>query len=97
MTTVYQKKRLKIFQEIAGGIKLKYRQNLFGKKALVLFENRMKNTNKFFGRDEYSNAVVVRSDEDLIGKIKEVKIVNGNQNTLFGEDYHKFNKKEYAA
>ena len=34
---------------------------------------------------------------DLIGKIKEVKIVNGNQNTLFGEDYHKFNKKEYAA
>ncbi len=91
------KKRLKIFQEIAGGIKLKYRQNLFGKKALVLFENRMKNTNKFFGRDEYSNAVVVRSDEDLIGKIKEVKIVNGNQNTLFGEDYHKFNKKEYAA
>ncbi len=91
------KKRLKIFQEIAGGIKLKYRKNLFGKKALVLFENRMKNTNKFFGRDEYSNAVVVRSDEDLIGKIKEVKIVNGNQNTLFGEDYHKFNKKEYAA
>ena len=29
--------------------------------------------------------VIVKTNEDLRGKIKKVKIVGGNQNTLFGE------------
>ena len=45
----------------------------------------MKNGNKYFGRDEYFNSVIVESDNDLTGKIKNVKILKGNQNTLFGE------------
>ena len=45
----------------------------------------MKNGNKYFGRDEYFNSVIVKSNIDLTGKIKNVKILKGNQNTLFGE------------
>ncbi len=90
------KKRLAIFQSTAVDIKMNYRKSIFGKKILVLFENRMKNNMMFFGRDEYFNSVIVKSDENLIGKIKEVKITNGNQNTLFGE-IENFNNKGFAA
>ena len=75
---------------------MNYRKSLFGKKISVLFENRMKNNMMFFGRDEYLNSVIVKSDENLIGKLKEVKITNGNQNTLFGE-IENFNNKGFAA
>tara|TARA_Y100000816_G_C25557733_1_gene301455 strand:- start:165 stop:362 length:198 start_codon:yes stop_codon:yes gene_type:complete len=51
----------------------------------VLFENKMKNGNRYFGRDEHFNSVIVESDDNLAGKIKNVKIINGNQNTLYGE------------
>ena len=45
----------------------------------------MKNGNKYFGRDEYFNSVIVKSNDNLTGKIKNVKILKVNQNTLFGE------------
>ena len=90
------KKRLAIFQSTAVDIKMNYRKSIFGKKTQVLFENRMKNNMMFFGRDEYLNSVIVKSHENLIGKIKEVKITNGNQNTLFGE-IENLRKKGFAA
>ena len=43
------------------------------------------------------NSVIVKSDQNLIGQIKEVKILNGNQNTLFGEMKQKIKNKEFAA
>ena len=52
----------------------------------------MKNEDKYFGRDEYFNSVVVKSDKNLIGKIENIKIQNFNQNTLFGDLME--NKKE---
>ena len=64
---------------------MKYRASLFNKLSRVLFENRIGNKDEFFGRDEYSNSVIVKSKENLKGKIENVKIINGNQNTLFGE------------
>ena len=92
------KQRLIKFQEIAEKIKIKYKKSLLNKKSLVLFENRVRNKNNvFFGRDEFSNSVIVRSKENLIGMIKEVKIIDGNQNTLFGEIDKQYNKKEFAA
>ena len=52
----------------------------------------------FFGKDEFSNPVIVRSKEKLTGQIKQVKITNGGHNTLFGEISGNFNnKKEFAA
>ena len=79
-----RKKRLEIFQDIAKNIKTKYRKKLVKTTATVLFENQIKNENKYFGRDEYSNSVIVQSDKNLIGQIIKVQIENFNQNTLFG-------------
>ena len=91
------KKRLIIFQNTAEKIKLKYKRSLFNKSVLVLFENKLKNKDEFFGRDEYSNSIIVKTTENIKGKIKKVKITGGNQNTLFGEIDQKFNKRNFAA
>ena len=91
------KKRLIIFQKLAERIKMKYRRGLFNKISLVLFENKINNKNEFFGRDEYSNSVVVKSNENLKGKIRKVKILDGNQNTLYGEVSEKSIEEYFAA
>ena len=91
------KNRLMKFQKIAEEIKINYRKNLINKSALVLFENKIKNESKYFGRDEYSNSVIVESEENLIGKIKNVKVLKVNHNTLFGETIFDTNETNYAA
>ena len=91
------KKRLIEFQFLADKIKINYRKELINKNAKVLFENKAKNKNKYFGRDEYFNSVIVESKSNLIGKIKDVKILTVNQNTLFGEIISNLNKANYAA
>ena len=95
--TKIAKERLFIFQHIADEIKKNYRKKLINSNAKVLFENKMKNENKFFGRDEYFNSVIVNSREDLTGKIRNVKINQCNQNTLFGEVTTDTQHKEHAA
>ena len=55
------KKRLIKFQTIAEDIKNKYKKSLINKIAEVLFENKMKTGNRYFGRDEYFNPVIVES------------------------------------
>ena len=91
------KKRLTIFQNAAEKIKLKYKRSLFNKRALVLFENKLKNKDEFFGRDEYLNPVIVKTKLNLRGKLQEVKITGGNQNTLYGELDQKLNESNFAA
>ena len=97
MIKTRQKNRLIKFQSIAEEIKTKYRKKLINTNAKVLFENKMKNGNRFFGRDEYFNSVIVESDNDLTGKIKNVKILKGNQNTLYGEINSNLKQTNYAA
>ena len=91
------KKRLMDFQKNAEKIKTEYRNNLINKISTVLFENKTKNENKYFGRDEYFNSVIVKSESNLIGKTKNIKVLEVNQNTLFGEVVSNFNQKNYAA
>ena len=91
------KKRLTIFQKTAEKIKLKYKKSLFNKTTLVLFENKTKNKNEFFGRDEYWNPVIVKTKQNLKGKLREVKITGGNQNTLYGEIDEKLKERDFAA
>ena len=91
------KKRLIEFQFLANKIKINYRKELINNNAKVLFENKAKNKNKYFGRDEYFNSVIVESKSNLIGKIKDVKILTVNQNTLFGEIISNSNQTNYAA
>ena len=53
--------------------------------------------NKYFGRDEYFNSVIVKSENNLIGKIENIKILEINQNTLFGKVISNFDQKNHAA
>ena len=57
----------------------------------------MKSGSRYFGRDEYFNSVIVEDSNDLTGKIKNVKILKVNQNTLFGEIIPDLNQTNYAA
>ena len=79
------KKRLVKFQSNSDLIKENYKRDLLNKNVKVLFENRLKNSNQFFGRDEFFNSVIIQSKENLIGKTKKVKITQYNKNTLKGE------------
>ena len=78
------KKRLAIFQDLSNNFKKKHRKKILNKEIKVLFENKMKNQESYFGRDEYANSVVVKSTKNLTGKIIKVKIKDFNQSTLFG-------------
>ena len=91
------KERLTIFQNKSKKIKTQYRKELLAKTVSVLFENKTKEKNKYFGRDEYFNSVIVESDESLTGKIKKVIINKVNQNTLFGEISPKLIQNNFAA
>ena len=91
------KYRLIKFQKVAEDIKTNYRKKLINRTVNVLFENRMKSGDKYFGRDEHFNSVIVESTNDLTGKIKNVNILKVNQNTLFGEITANINQTNYAA
>ena len=92
------KERLHIFQKISDDIKKEYRNNLLNSTVKVLFENKTKNENNYFGRDEYFNSVIVKSDKNLIGKIEDIKLNTQNRNTLFGNVISDIQKdKECAA
>ena len=79
------KKRLQIFQKLSDKIKKEYRKKLLNTEAKVLFENKLDGQDKYFGRDEYANSVIVSSKKNLVGKIYIIKISECNHNTLFGE------------
>ncbi len=91
------KKRLSIFKKTAEEIKSNYRKSLLNKSSIVLFENKTKNKNEFFGKDEFSNPVIVRCKENLEGKIKKVRITHENSSTLFGSIDSANEKKDFAA
>ena len=76
---------------------MEYRKGLIKKKAQVLFENKLNCTDSFFGRDKFNNSVIVNSKENLIGKIRDVIITNGNHNTLKGEILKNETNREFAA
>ena len=91
------KERLKTLQKLTEKLKINYRRKLFNKKCTVLFENKVKDRDEYFGRDEFFNSVIVKSKENQSGKLKEVLITHGNHNSLFGEIDHKITKKNFAA
>ena len=91
------KKRLIIFQKLSDEIKARSKRNLYNKMSKVLFENNISNTKHYFGRDEFLNSVIVKSNQDLIGKIYLTNITGGNMNTLYGEINSKNLQKEFAA
>ena len=50
----------------------------------VLFENPTKDNLQFFGKNIYSQPVFVENKGIKEGDIKNIRIINYNKNTLFG-------------
>ncbi len=90
------KKRLIKLQETLEKINIQSKKNFLNTSTEVLFENKMKNQSKYFGRDKFLNSVVVESKKDLTGELINVKISNYNHNSLFGEILSDENRN-YAA
>ena len=55
----------------------------------MLVENKIKDQDKYFGRNEFFNSVIFDGDKKDIGKIVKVIVENSNQNTLFGKIMNK--------
>ena len=81
---VVAKKRLIKLQALLEENNFNYRKQFLNKSTEVLFENKLKKQNKYFGRDKFLNSVVVESDQDLTGQILDVRIDDYNHNSLFG-------------
>jgi len=78
------KKRLRTLQAILEKNNSEYKEGFLDKFTEVLFENKLDNQNKYFGRDKFLNSVIVQSSNNLTGQILDVKINAFNHNSLFG-------------
>jgi len=79
------KERLKIIQKHLFENQKNINKSFENKLVDVLVENKIKGQTKLFGRNKYMNSVIFEGEENSIGKIVKVKILNSNQNTLFGK------------
>ena len=78
------KERLIKLQESLKKINAESKKEFLNQIVEVLFENKMKDQNKYFGRDKFLNSVIVESEKDLTGQILSVRINSLNQKSLFG-------------
>ncbi len=78
------KNRLIRLQTLLEKINSKYKKLFLTKSTEVLFENKLNNQNKYFGRDKFLNSVIVSSSRNLTGQLINVKISDFNHNSLFG-------------
>ena len=79
------KERLKIIQKHLFENQKNINKSFENKSIDVLVENKIKGQTKLFGRNKYMNSVIFEGEENSIGKIAKVKILDSNQNTLFGK------------
>ena len=79
------KKRLILIQKKLFNNQIVFNKSMENKKIEVLVENKISEQNKLFGRNKYLSSVIFRGNENLIGKLVDVKITSSNQNTLHGE------------
>ena len=79
------KERLIIFKKYLEDHQIKKNKSLIGSSIEVLVENKLKNQNKYFGRNVFLNSVIFEGEKKYIGKLVNVKITKTNRNTLFGK------------
>ncbi len=89
------KERLIKIQKVLESHQIKKNENLIGKSIEVLVENKLKNQNKYFGRNVFLNSVIFEGKKKYIGELVNIKIKKINRNTLFGKIDE--NKKMRAA
>ena len=76
--------RLEKVQEVLFKNQINMNNSLEGQTIDVLVENQTEDNKKLFGKSEYMTSVIFDGSDKLIGKVVKVKILNSNQNTLFG-------------
>ncbi len=86
-------KRLEKIQYQLFSNQIKMNKSLENKVINVLIENKLKESNKFFGRSEYMTSVILDGNDKDVGKVVKVKINKSNQNTLFGKNLSKLEKR----
>ena len=86
-------KRLEIIQKRLFENQININKSLEKKVLNVLVENRMKDGKKLFGRTEHMTGVIFEGSSEHIGKIAQVEITKGNQNSLFGKIKVNYNQK----
>ncbi len=59
----------------------------------VLVENLTKDQSQTFGRSEYMTSVIFNGNKDDIGKVVQVKILQSNRTTMFGEIVNNIDKQ----
>ena len=79
------KNRLITIQEKLFSNQIELNKSLEGKTLEVLVENKLKNQNKYFGRNKFLNSVIFDGNKSHIGKLIKVNIEKSNQNSLFGK------------
>ena len=79
------KERLTNIQKVLEDHQIKKNETLIDKSIEVLVENKLKNQNKYFGRNVFLNSVVFEGEKRHIGKLVNIKITKTNRNTLFGK------------
>ena len=79
------KNRLITIQEKLFSNQIELNKSLEGKTVEVLVENKLKNQNKYFGRNKFLSSVIFDGNESHIGKLIKVNIEKSNQNSLFGK------------
>ena len=84
VSPVVAKNRLIQLQTLLEENNFKHKKKFLNKSIRVLFENKLNNKNKFFGRDKFLNSVIVDSNENLTGQILDVKVNDFNHNSYSG-------------
>ena len=79
------KERLLNIQRVLEKHQIKKNESLINTSIEVLVENKLKDQNKYFGRNFFLNSVIFDAEEKHIGKLAYVKISKANRNTLFGK------------
>ena len=85
--------RLEKIQSLLYENQIKMNKSLENNIVEVLVENLTDDGNRTFGRSEYMTSVIFNGNKNDIGKIVQVKIMESNRNTLFGEVLVNSNQK----
>ena len=78
------KERLLEIQKVLEDHQIKKNKSFLDTSIEVLVENKLKNQNKYFGRNAFLNSVIFEGEDKYIGKLVNVKIKKTNRNSLFG-------------
>ena len=87
------KTRLEKVQNQLFDNQISFNKSFENKIINVLVENLTKDKSQTFGRSEYMTSVIFNGNKNDIGKIVQVKILQSNRTTMFGEIVNNIDKQ----